>query len=433
MHPKRAEQLSKQLADVATGALPAGRPWGVVRTRLLESGLVLIDGVADAFDEICTEILTKDGLGKRFSEPYLRKWLNQLIAAFRGNQNLDEVQQGLLALCAEHAQWTTGHIVHVPVQGLRLQSASLALGNIVLVQATPEHNNAVTDAIDRVVAQASNYPPGFSNLQKALVQQGFAQGVCSESTFAVEPERARELALVETERGLAILRYCLASVLPSDYRAQFGIGRAVITERPILPTLAEDGQSFGLSVPVAEPLELSEDYLEWIKRAGADVLSEMARKPSPTEFEQALLRAVDWLSDACVQRRRENQLLSLTACLEALFSPKDGDPISNAIAEAAAILLADSVAVRKDLKRRVKRLYGLRSAISHGGGRRVLTADVEELQSMATKLIRSLLGRIADFQTQSALLDWIEDEKLSPRIAPMSSCNSGPTASTNDK
>lgn len=432
MHQKRLEQLATQLTAIASAAGPPGSAWGSVRTRILPSQLVLVDDVADAFDALCTSMLTKEGLGKRFSESHLQQRLDQLIVAFRKSHETTEVEQGLSVINTEHESLTTTQTVHVPIRGIRLLVGPVALGNVTLVPATTSHNTGITDAIDRVLAQTTSQPPGFDKMQKVVVNQAFACGVCAEARVTAEPERARELALAETERGLAILRYALVSFLPPSYRVQIGIEGTVGTERPVIPTLAGDGLSFGLSVPVAEPVEISQDYLDRIRAAGADTLSDIVRKDAPTEFEQALLRAVEWLSDAGVQRRTENQLLSLTTCLEALLTPRGGDPISNAIAEAAAILLADSVAERKDVKRRAKRLYGLRSAVSHGGHRRVLAADVAELQSMAAKLVRVLLDHLSDFRSQGDLLAWIEDEKLSPGAPPVADSQSNGPGTAGD-
>jgi len=130
------------------------------------------------------------------------------------------------------------------------------------------------------------------------------------------------------------------------------------------------------------------------------------------DLEKVVLRALHWFANSQTQEENENKLLNLIVCLETLLTPRDDNPIGTFIAEAVAILLADDVEPRKRLKKRVKELYRLRSAVSHGGRKAILDRDLLELESIAGTLTMSLINRMDEFESHKALFEWIDSKKF---------------------
>jgi hypothetical protein len=75
--------------------------------------------------------------------------------------------------------------------------------------------------------------------------------------------------------------------------------------------------------------------------------------------------------------------------------------ILSQIAEGAALLLGKDPEHRMQIDRRVRHLYGIRSAIVHQGGGDVERYDVEELFELGSSVLSLLLGpeRPADIRT----------------------------------
>ena len=112
------------------------------------------------------------------------------------------------------------------------------------------------------------------------------------------------------------------------------------------------------------------------------------------------------------QQEIENQLLNLIICIEAFLTPKEATPIGTAIAEGVAIILATGLDRKIRLKKRIKEIYGMRSAISHGGRKAILQSDLEELRSVAGDFIMTMISRKEEFKSRQDLLVWIETQKF---------------------
>jgi hypothetical protein len=375
-----------------------------VRTRVLGSGLILVDDSADRFDALTDELLTKEGLNQKFSRGFVQGVLDDALGGLRAGEDARQASERLRQLEEEHATWSEEHVQHIPIWGATVTKA-LPVGNIVFAPASEAHNEQLASEVSAIIARTIQPEPERTQNAAAaaqIIRREFAGMICAEVAIVAEPERARERAMAETEQSLAILRYCLACIHPPEYRARIGIkGLVSLIDRPVLPSLSKASETFGLSVPYAEPLKLSPD-LARMEGVGLSKLSGIAAAATRTQFQQTLLQAVEWLSDSIVQVKTENRLLSLTSCLEALLTPTEREPIANAIAEGAAILLAEKVADRKDLKRRVKYLYGLRSAVSHGGRKEIAIADADELQTIATTLVARVVLREESFEQGEA-------------------------------
>jgi hypothetical protein len=125
-----------------------------------------------------------------------------------------------------------------------------------------------------------------------------------------------------------------------------------------------------------------------------------------------LLRGLHWYANAQTRTDPADRVRDLVTCLEVYLTPKDGNPIGTAVAEAAAIIVARDLQDRKRMKKKIKELYSLRSAVSHGGRTSVLQQDVHDLGQIVGQLTMTLIDKLDEFTSRKDLLDWVEDQKL---------------------
>ena len=96
----------------------------------------------------------------------------------------------------------------------------------------------------------------------------------------------------------------------------------------------------------------------------------MLTKPTPTEFEEAVLQALHWYADAWLQPSLDNELLGLVTALETFFTRGRG--MTGQIAEGVAFVEYsglppdDLLSARKHVVERVRLLYNLRGTVTHG-------------------------------------------------------------------
>lgn len=162
-------------------------------------------------------------------------------------------------------------------------------------------------------------------------------------------------------------------------------------------------------------LPINTDNVVKMEAIGVFKIANLLKKPfnTLTDMEKTLLRSIHWFAIYQAQFENENKLLCLITCLETLFTPQGRDPIGTAIAEAVAFINSDTLAERKKIKKTVKEMYSLRSAISHGGYKAVSDTELDELLVVTRTLMLRMIARYDEFKSRGDLLNWIEEKKLS--------------------
>jgi hypothetical protein len=84
------------------------------------------------------------------------------------------------------------------------------------------------------------------------------------------------------------------------------------------------------------------------------------------------------------------RFLQLAIALEALCSTSTTE-ISHRLASTCSILMGSDAERRKQLYRTTKQLYGMRSRIIHGTGKRVTLSDVQEMERLTCRVLRRIL------------------------------------------
>jgi hypothetical protein len=216
-----------------------------------------------------------------------------------------------------------------------------------------------------------------------------------------------------------IFRYASSVLYPQHEvgaRPLPGLLGEVMTIPRISPAISGDGQYAVSSRLIGSPmkLELTQQNIENMKKVGVFDLADLLKKKARdlNDFEEALLRGVHWFGNSQAQAEPENRLLSLVTCLEAYLTPKDGSPIGAAIGEGTALLVAEGVENRKQVKKFVRDRYRERSAVSHGGKTSVPEIYLGRLERLARNLTTQLIKWKDRFQSRSDLLDWVESKKF---------------------
>jgi hypothetical protein len=82
------------------------------------------------------------------------------------------------------------------------------------------------------------------------------------------------------------------------------------------------------------------------------------------------------------------------------------------VAESVAFALADTLAERRAIKKRVVELYGLRSRISHGHTVQVPWTELLELTQITQDFLYQMVWTHGEFKTKTDLMEWIETKRL---------------------
>jgi len=422
MDPETKDQIVQQIITIVSNRTDPFKP-GVRRSQLISANgtsFALADEIMDLYEELQEELLQRHGWGEKFSERYLENAVQQLLADIAKGGDSANAAECFDRLVAFFESYSQEQLVYVPVVGIEMQVHALPIGRVVLRKMT----DALADELVKrtaAVFASTTYAPEEKEL---LVQQqrqrirGLRGMVCAEFHSVGEPERARERAEEETRRVLDLLRYAILASHPKGYNAAVGeqgevdFGARTI---PIVPSSAQDFDWHSQVVGPWAPFEICPESIEAMRRIGVFDVSKILEKPDAevTDFEKVLLRGIHWFANSQTQFGKANELLTLATCLETFLTPLGDDPVAGAIAEGVAIIVANGLEDRKRLKKKIETIYRMRSEVSHGGRKAILDRDLAELRGIARKLTMAMIEQKDEFPTQRALLDWIEDQKLS--------------------
>lgn len=411
MNDKKLKAFAKDLVEVAQLLKSGDDPPLTARSLSFLAGetqVNLVNEDAAAFDELNGRLYRENGWGEKYSESHLADLLRSLLGRLYPANRQEDAEQGLARIVDGYNSYSTEQVVLVPMFGAELHLAEFRVGRVRLIKPTEA-------GLQERLGRNCFAPPGMYVLHQLKGK------VLAEYRTIAEPIRAKERAMEEARRGAELLRYMIPFVHPNQYKP-LGVNVSVMGDHPdadclsfVMPSGKDGSMTFATeSKRPMVPLHLDETALTTFQTCGASDVSALLeqRLDSLTDLDRAILRGIRWFGNALCQVEAENELLSLTTCLETCLTPRDGNPIGTAIAEGVAILLGEGLAERKKLKRRVKDLYGKRSGVSHGGEKAVLGSDLVELRDIASRLVRKVICMRATASSQKALLEMIEDAKL---------------------
>lgn len=369
-------------------------------------------GLSGPDAEKCREVFGRcyqeSGWGDKYSESHVSELLRSVLAGLYESNDTATAEAALSKHDSDYQAYQKRHVVLVPLFGVAISIPSLKVGRVTIFQASgADLENRLGK---NVITQPGQY---IANTLKG--------NVLAEFIGVAEPLRAKEMALEETRRALEVLRYAIPFVFDAAYK-ELRLNVSIVGDRPdsecvsfIMPSDDTDSMTFtSESKRPAMSFHLNEECVTKMEQCGAMEVASVLEKPveALTDIERVLLRGLHWFGNAVGHDEAENELLSLTTCLETFLTPRDGNPIGTAIAEGIAILLNDHLDERRRLKKRVKDLYGKRSGVSHGGKKAVLESDLIELRDIAKRLIRKVITLRGRVTSQKELLEMIENEKL---------------------
>ena len=343
------------------------------------------------------EILVRKTINKidsydKFTESSLEDFIDELLVSAVIGRTKEEILNELNSILSRIENYNSEVLVYIPIEGLKLQFDNLKIGEITF----------------KKISQNS--------ILKIAGHEAETDWLFAEFRAVAEPPRALERAQKEAEFAMDILRYALASLGNSNERYAIGLEGEVgktISRYPIINSTNTSNDIYSLEVTRG----ISNIFInleKTLEDSGAnEVVNILNMGNTSSDFEKAILRAIQWFSLAEKQLGNENKILALITCLETFLTSEAGNPIRNTVSEGSAIILEETLESRKYIKQRINEFYSQRSSISHGGGsKNILDSDIAELKKLVQLFIQNMIKRRSEFKARKDVLKWIEDQKL---------------------
>ncbi|MBM3324675.1 MAG: hypothetical protein FJY66_03315 [Calditrichaeota bacterium] len=126
-----------------------------------------------------------------------------------------------------------------------------------------------------------------------------------------------------------------------------------------------------------------------------------------TDFSRCLERAVFWVGSATKMESSSINYLKHMIALESVLT-LPADSITESVSTRVAHVLEEEFGQIEYFKKRIRRLYDVRSRIVHEGEWYVSTPDIEELRKITRKLIDTLLCDPEKWNSKQELAKWVE-------------------------
>jgi hypothetical protein len=301
----------------------------------------------------------------------------------------------------------------IPINFLHIEK-SFALGK---VNFRPFSKKSIDELESRAVTQAQDSP------QKDLVSKLFDQKIRQFQGYAVatillqaEPARAYEIAIEETNTALSMLRIFSSSTRePLSYYPAAVWGSSNISSGYLI-ALKEGNlnQMFSKTLdrrPMSE--YLNNQAIDDLYLAGLSILDKLLGLSKRSQFQEKLLEALILYSRSAISKDLADKLVYILVALESIFLRNSSEPIQQNLGERIAFLIGDSLEKRKRIIKVTRDTYTLRSCFVHHGRSIDNLETMKEFMEYAWQAIVSLIHQSNSVSTVDALLDMLDDRKLS--------------------
>ena len=304
----------------------------------------------------------------------------------------------------------------IPIEFLHIEK-SFALGN---VNFKPFSKTSIDELESRAVTQAQD-SPRKDLVRKLLDQQNIRQFqgyAVATILLQAEPARAYEIAIEETNTALSMLRIFSSSTRePLSYYPAAVWGSSNISSGYLI-ALKEGNlnQMFSTTLdrsPMSE--NLTNQAIDDLYSAGLSILDKLLGLSKRNEFQEKLLNTLILYSRSAISKDIADKLVYILVALESIFLRNRSESIQQNLGERIAFLIGDSIEKRKRIIKVTRETYTLRSRFVHHGH----SIDDDHLETMrefmqyAWQAIVSLIHQSNSVSTVEALLDMLDDRKLS--------------------
>lgn len=161
-----------------------------------------------------------------------------------------------------------------------------------------------------------------------------------------------------------------------------------------------------------------ENLIKEMKHNQSEYVWDFYSKNNKSDKEKRLINAILWLGKAQIELDNKIYFMELCFALEALLQINTNTfinpSISYSIAIRCAMIIADQFSERRMVADNLKRLYGIRSAIAHGGEKNVSNKDCEQLFGYIVYLINDLVHKKPwkEYSSMKDIVLEIDDRQL---------------------
>ncbi|MEJ1226554.1 hypothetical protein V9K90_12230 [Pseudomonas sp. CCNWLW56] len=164
-----------------------------------------------------------------------------------------------------------------------------------------------------------------------------------------------------------------------------------------------------------QTLDLDDDFFSSPSKARLRLMH--LDEATANGLELKILKSVEWLSQAIIEKNPASAFIKASTALEVLFAINEKGVISSSLmakfSEACAQILGESADQCVLIEKEIKKLYGVRSAVVHSGKSEVSLADLHKMIAYVRQVILRILEKepFSGFASIKLLDDYLSELK----------------------
>jgi len=365
-----------------------------------QDGKVLFEGVVQSILKLNSEMLSEENIER------------QLVYEFLQNQNLSYLQQQwlygdqLIKEAKEHVkrlvEFKACHDVYIPIVNLWHRGQAITFFGITFIEFTGDLSNNWKKRLKSLWSEEAN----------ASVH------VLAKINITGDERRAYIQALTKVRESLDVFRaFCFPF---GKYSLDWHVGIAGdILSYHHIPISIDNSHFISYHDVGNVQVELSDHIINKYDSSIWDLLYEInIKKRQPKRLHDG----IHWLAEATKPDTNNAKFIKISIALETLLGiePKDEDlkvrGITAMLAERAAFIAGKDYNDRLTIDQKIRHFYGKRSEIVHGGGKEVLSADIDEFGELVRRISLAIIeGKNVQkeyIEDSQKLETWIKEQKF---------------------
>lgn len=310
------------------------------------------------------------------------------------------------------------YCIYYPVEGLAEEGLPIQVGKATFC----EFNNEHLENFNNIVRLYYGNDPDEIQVREELTEEIKKSEIIGKpvgllEVESIDGEAAKALAIKELSLIIDIINF-FSELIPYQSGYLFLPGERVRTSINIPSFTKGDKSSYSFEYQSVGPLmpvslkKLLDNDQE--RKLGFQKVSDLLKRER-NELESHLISAMQWAGKATAAVRKEEAFLWYAIALESLIlMDNDREELNYRLRTRTAHLLGRDLDGRKELSRKVRDMYKIRSKIVHSGWFEVTDADLSLMRVLAKGSILTILNdeRFRSMKSVNDLVDWFNDQVL---------------------
>lgn len=302
------------------------------------------------------------------------------------------------------------YTVSIPISFLSIEKP-FKIGMVSFDYLTKDFCDSYINAVGLKANEQGKINQNQLGVFEAKFRKRYQGTVFASVTLEAEQQRCVEIAKLQTQKALTVLRYFSPSSFIPEMPCYFGImGKTHIPEsyyfifkKEGLPSIQE-----GIEERRMHTWPISDNELSHLHELGLGLAANIMFKVDPTELEDLILNSIYLFGRTLTSMEFQDKIVYALVSIETLLLQNQTEPIQSNVGLKLAFLTESEAIKRKSVREMINKAYKFRSSYIHHGKIKEDWELLKVLQHSVWTAIRNALVSTAKYKSVKDFLNHID-------------------------